>query len=176
MSYLKAVVPRPPKNVLPRRMPVALREENFLTVMTACVASPPNHVSPAPSAPAGQRMFVTLLKSLSEDDGPAVICASCSGMGTRDERLVIGARECFGHVDLGFRNRMLMVSCPTDRNIEDPRPRHLCHLPEIFCGRLCDTSTAHHTGCASIIVARSPACSQKRTSLFSCSPPLTTQT
>ena len=68
-AYLKAVVLLSSANVLPKRTPDAESDSNARAVMTAVLPSAPSQVLPAPSEPAGHRMFSTLLKPDSEVEG-----------------------------------------------------------------------------------------------------------
>jgi hypothetical protein len=60
-ANLNTVV-RSANNVLPRRLPFELMALNVRIVTTAVISSAANQVFPGPSAPEGQRVFLTLLK------------------------------------------------------------------------------------------------------------------
>lgn len=85
MTHENAVVPRPFRNVFPIRTPLALKNENLRTVMTALLPSRANQELPEPSSPAGHKMLETLSNPDSVVDGEASICAFCRGTGTSED-------------------------------------------------------------------------------------------
>lgn len=92
-THLNAVVPRPSRNVLPMRIPLALREANARIVITAWLPSAANQVSPGPSLPAGHNTLVILLNCESVLEGDATIWALCKGMGTSEDENGVAPAE-----------------------------------------------------------------------------------
>ena len=84
-THVNAVVPRPSRNVLPKRRPAALREVKVRTVITAVVSSKANHDWPGPSSPVGQRMLRISWKSGSDEEGAGSTSTFSRGTGTSDE-------------------------------------------------------------------------------------------
>ena len=84
-THVNAVVPRPSRKVLPKRMPAALRELKVRTVITAVPPSTPNHDCPGPSSPVGQRMLRISRKSGSDEEGLGSTSTLSRGTGTSDE-------------------------------------------------------------------------------------------
>lgn len=68
-AHVNSVVERPLTAVLPIRIPLAVMNLKGRAVIDAVLPSAASHVLPAPSFPAGQRMFMMLLKFVSEEAG-----------------------------------------------------------------------------------------------------------
>lgn len=84
-THVNAVVPRPSRKVLPKRMPDALRELKVRTVITAVVPSRANHDCPEPSSPVGQRILRISWKLGSDEEGGGSTSTLSRGTGTSDE-------------------------------------------------------------------------------------------
>lgn len=100
------------------RIPLALKNANFRTVITAWAPSWPNQVFPDPSAPAGHNISVMLLNPASVLDAAAEISASLRGTGTSEEENGVAPAE---KGTLG-----LLVSF----NVTEPLPKVARNEPE----------------------------------------------
>ena len=92
-THLKPVVPRPSRKVFPSLIPLALKNLNFRTVMTALAPSCANQLLPAPSGPAGHSVLLMLSKPARVVEGEGSMCASARGTGTSEEEKGVAPAE-----------------------------------------------------------------------------------